>query len=184
MTEYISIRDFMETVNYRITEGDSYGWSCYGSEAYNMSSWNGDHNGYSVSIVFDTKNQTVYEMSACDYSHNRAYRWIHPDYRQSYLDELNSRDLGSDEAWDDVKFVDLEVASDMLDKATAIVDGELYDTRVQVPLDMSDEDFLLIAKLAHERDITINKLVEEVLLEEIRIRRFENESGKSKKISN
>jgi len=34
---------------------------------------------------------------------------------------------------------------------------------VQVPVDFSDEDLLQYMKIAHERDITFNELVEEAL---------------------
>jgi hypothetical protein len=37
------------------------------------------------------------------------------------------------------------------------------DTRENVEIDLSDEDFIQIAKLAHERDITFNQMVEEIL---------------------
>ena len=34
---------------------------------------------------------------------------------------------------------------------------------VDVPIDLTDEEFLSIAKMAHERDITFNKMVEIIL---------------------
>ena len=40
-----------------------------------------------------------------------------------------------------------------------------YET---VPVELSDEEFLTIAKMAHERDITFNKMVEHILSEEIK----------------
>ena len=33
----------------------------------------------------------------------------------------------------------------------------------EIPVDLSDEEFLTIAKMAHERDITFNKMVEIIL---------------------
>lgn len=35
-----------------------------------------------------------------------------------------------------------------------------YET---VPVELSDEEFLTIARMAHERDITFNKMVEAIL---------------------
>lgn len=35
-----------------------------------------------------------------------------------------------------------------------------YET---IPVDLSDEEFLSIARMAHERDITFNKMVEIIL---------------------
>ena len=35
-----------------------------------------------------------------------------------------------------------------------------YET---IPVDLTDEEFLTIARMAHERDITFNKMVETIL---------------------
>lgn len=44
---------------------------------------------------------------------------------------------------------------------------EEVDNRVDIPVDLSDEEFLAIAKMAHERDITFNKMVEFILQTEM-----------------
>lgn len=164
----ISVRDFMETVNYRITEGSDYGWQCYGPNAFCMDSWNGLHDGHSISMVFDTLTQQVYEMCAHDYSRGRAYRWINPEYKQSHDDEALSRTVQIEQAWDDINYVDLEVPSDILDKARAMVQGHEYDTRVQVPVDLPEKDLFHLMMQAHEQDITLNMMVERILREQIR----------------
>jgi hypothetical protein len=43
----------MQTVDYKITEGSDFCWDCYGSNAYNLSYWNQDHNGYGLGIIFE-----------------------------------------------------------------------------------------------------------------------------------
>ena len=78
----ITMKEWMELVNYRITEGSDYCWQCYGPNAYHLDSWNGDQDGHSFTIVFDTKNQTVYEVQAHDYLHQRAYRMINEEFRK------------------------------------------------------------------------------------------------------
>lgn len=159
----ITIKDFMEVVNYRVTEGSDYCWSCYGENAYSLDYWNQDYEGHTVSIVFDTRTHEVYEACAYDYKRERAYRLINPEYKQAHTDEANSRGVDIDQAWDDVNYVDLETEDDFLDKARAIVAGQDYDTRVQVPVEFTDEELLRYMKLAHERDMTFNQLVEEAL---------------------
>jgi hypothetical protein len=47
------------------------------------------------------------------------------------------------------------------------------DTRKDVEIDLSDEDFIRIAMMAHERDITFNKMVEFILQTEIDRRKDE-----------
>jgi hypothetical protein len=173
----ITMKEWMELVDYKITEGSDYGWSCYGPNSYTLDSWNGVHGtgGYSFSIVFSTTSQKVYEVSMCDYTNNRAYRMINPDYAEQYHNEAKSRNVLADPAWDNVNYVDLEVADDFIQKCLAIRDGEDYDTRVQVPVDFSDEDLLKYMKLAHERDITFNELVIQALTEALELQKINPE---------
>ena len=174
----ISMKEWMELIDYKITEGGEYGWSCYGPNAYALDSWNGVHGegGYSFGIVFYTESaQTVYQVSAYDYTNNRAYRMINPDYAEQYRREAKDRDVPANQAWDDVDYVDLEVVDDFIQKCLAIRTGEDYDTRVQISVDFSDEDLLKYMKLAHERDITFNELVVQALTEAIQLREADPE---------
>jgi len=162
----ITLKEWMEAIGYRITEGDTYGWQCYGNNAYSISAWNGVHGrgGWSANVVFDTRDQTVFEADVCDYTNERAYRLINPDYRKDYDAEAKDRDSLANQAWDDVDFTDLETDDDWIQKALAIVAGEVdYDTRVSVPLDLPKDELFEIMRLAHERDMTLNEYVEEAL---------------------
>lgn len=157
----ITIKEWMEVIDYRITEGDGFGWNCFGTDSYILSSWNGDHNGWSFSITFDTNSQTVFMVEACDYKNQRAYRRINPDWLKKF--ESHGTDQMRNQAWDGVDFVDLETDDDWIQKSLAIVEGRDYDTRVSIPLELSDEELLRYMKIAHERDITFNQLVEVAL---------------------
>ena len=151
----ITLKEWMEVANYRITEGSDY--YAYGG-AYALDSWSGDQDGHSLEIIFDQKTQTVYEVQACDYKHNRAYRLINEDYKEERRD---------DEAWDDVKWIDLECDDDWIQKALAIVAGENYDTRVSIPIDLPEAELMVLFKMAHDRDMTFNDFIEEVLREQL-----------------
>jgi hypothetical protein len=164
----ITVKEWMELVDYRITEGGAYGWQCYGADAYMLDSWNGEQDGHSFTIIFDTKTQVVYEAQAHDYVHNRAYRMINEDFRKKNKKEARRRAVNRNEAWDDVRYVDLDVDDDFIQKALAIRAGEDYDTRVLVPVDFSDEELLAYMKMAHERDMTFNAFVEQALREVIK----------------
>lgn len=162
----ITLKDFMEAVDYRITEGDAYCWQCYGPNAYCLDSWNGEHEGYSISFIFDTKTQVAYEIAVYDYANNRAYRLTNPDFIKARETETTNRGMG-DEAWDDVMYIDLDVEADMMEKVHAIVAGEEYDTRVQMQIEFSDEELLRYMKLAHDMDITFNEFIVMALTEAI-----------------
>jgi hypothetical protein len=160
----ITLKEWMELVDYRITGGSEFQWDCFGSDARYLDC---DDNHASTSVIFDSVDQTVYQVTVYDYERNRAYRMINPDYKLGHADEAAGRDVESDQAWDEVKYIDLETDEDFMAKARAIISGQDYDTRVQVPVDFSDEELLTYMKLAHERDITFNQLVEEALREAI-----------------
>lgn len=159
----ITIKNWMEAVNFRITEGGEYGWQCYGPNAYDLSSWDGDHDGVSSNILFDTDTQEVYEVTVCDYANQRAYRLINPLYIKKHDQEAAERGASVDQAWDDVKYNDLELDEDMLAKLNAIMNYEDYDTRISVPIELPDDELFQFMKLAHEQDITLNQLVERAL---------------------
>jgi len=171
----ITLKDFMKVVDYRITEGSQFCWSCFGSNAYALDSWNGDGNGYSVSIVFDTKTQTVYQVSAYDYKREKAYRMINDEYKTAHEDERESRGV-DDNAWDDVPYTDLEVDEDFMEKATAIVNDMDYDTDITIPLNLDNTTAMILFKGAHEANMTFNDYVNKILKEE-----FERISQMSKK---
>jgi hypothetical protein len=159
----ITLKDFMETVDYRVTEGSQYMWQCYGEHAYRLDYWNQEQDGHSVSIIFDTRSHEVYEASAYDYTRERAYRLINPDYRAQHDEEAKHRGVMENQAWDDVDYVNLETDDDFLDKAMCIVQGLDYDTRVEVPLTLDDDKLFDLMRMAHQQDLTLNQLVEDIL---------------------
>ena len=161
----ITLKEWMEIVDYRITEGSGYCWQCYGNDVHMLDSWNGEQDGHSFTVIFDTKTQVVYEVQAHDYVHQRAYRMINPDFQKKNKKEAKRRDIDKNNAWDDVDYVDLEVDDDFIQKCLSIKAGEDYDTRVSIPLEFSDEELLTYMKLAHDLDITLNQLVEQALRE-------------------
>lgn len=164
----LTLKDFMEIINYRITDGDSFGWPCFGDNSYTLSAWNGEQDGWSCNITFNNQTQEVFLVEVCDYKNDRAYRLINPDWATAFRKHGEEECPGyANQAWDDVDYVDLETDEDWTEKARAIVAGEDYDTRVSVPIDFSDEELLKYMTLAHERDMTFNQLVEQALREAI-----------------
>jgi len=159
----LTLKEWTELVDYKITHGCDYSWACFGYNVYSLDSWIGGHDGYTFTVTFDTKDQTVYQVEAFDYKHNRAYRMINPTHQPQHLAEATARNVNDKEAWDDVEFVDLETDDDFIQKCLAIKAGEDYDTRVSMPVDFTDEELLKYMKMAHERDMTFNQFIEEAL---------------------
>jgi len=161
----ITIKEWMELTDYKITEGSDYGWSCYGPNSFTLDSWNGVHGagGYSFSIVFSTKTQKVYEVSVCDYTNDRAYRMIAENKRVKHSKEAEARNVNLNEAWDCVDYVDLEVDDDFIQKCLAIKAGEDYSTDISVPIDLPDDLLMFAFKAAHAENMTFNDWMNKML---------------------
>jgi len=159
-----------DALDHSITGGSEYQWKCYGDNARFLD-YESDY--AHASVIFDATNQTVYqaEVSAKDDGEDnlpRPYRWINPAFRKAYQDECDERNIRFDSAWDDVTWVDLETADDWLKKSHALFNNLPFDKRVEVPLELDDNLILQLALEAHKKDITINKLVELLLLDAIK----------------
>lgn len=163
----ITLKQFLETVNYRISEGFAYQWRCYGDQAYGLDSWDGKQDGSSFTIIFDQGDQTVYQVEAHDLANQRSYRMINPLFAEAHAAECIARGI-AEVAYDDVEFTDLETDEDFLQKATAIFRGEEYDTRIIIPVDLPDDTLFTLMKQAHQQDITLNQMMENVLREAIK----------------
>ena len=161
----IIMKEWMELVDYKVTEGGDYGWRCYGPNAYQLSSWNGLHDkgGWSFNIVFSTKTQKVYEVTVCDYTNNRAYRMIAENKLEKHRREALAHSVNMNEAWDSVEYVDLEVDDDFISKCLAIKAGEDYSTDISVPLDLPDDLLMFAFKAAHAENMTFNDWMNQML---------------------
>ena len=98
----LTIENFMKAVDYKINEGGAYGWDCYGRSAFALDS--NRQNG-SMTIIYDTKNQKVYEISCCDYTNNKCFRWIDPKYLRKHILESKRKGHRFEQAWDHIFFV-------------------------------------------------------------------------------
>ena len=163
------LKEFLEAVNYKISGGSEYCWSCFGPNArYLDCDDSGDESSrFSINAIFDSKDQTVYVIEAWDYNNDREYRWVNPEFADALKAESLDKNIDSRESIEGKKFIDLELLEDMFEKIKAIVAGAEYDTRVKVPLTLDKEQMYELMMLAHENDITLNQLVENVLRNEI-----------------
>lgn len=159
----ILLKEFLEICDYKITGGSDFCWQCFGPNAYTFDAGIQDFGGdYSFQMTFDTKTQIPYCAEICDYKNNRAYRIFNPFYVAKYNQEVEERGV-DDQAWDDVMWTTLDLDEDFVEKAKAIIAGEDYSTDVMIPLDMPKEELHALMLQAHNRNITLNQLVEDLL---------------------
>lgn len=175
----ITLKDYLEAIDYRITGGSEYQWKCFGPNAryLDCADKEGFGGDYSINAVFDSVEQTVHAIELWDYVNDREYRWINPAYIKDHMKACAKHDVDVYESMDGRNYIDLDVAGDILEKISKVVAGEPYDTRVQVEVDMSEEDMLQYMKLAHKMDITFNELVEQALRHAIEERKLLKDSN-------
>lgn len=116
----LTLKEYMELVNYRITEAIDCGWGPYGKDARLLDSWSGREDGNSISITFDTKTQSVYEAMAYDYSNNRVFHLFNSEFLTKYDNSLHNIDY--------IDYTKLYRTDDFVNKARAIIIGVNYDS--------------------------------------------------------
>jgi hypothetical protein len=166
----ITLKQFLECIEYKITDGYDYQWACFGPNARGVG-WDSENTASSASVIFSSVDQTVFEITAWDGPNSREYRRINPDFLDAYKKESKSRKIKFRESIDGRKYIDLEVEEDVIEKVSAIVAGKDYDTRVMIPLDLDDETELLLYKQAHLADMSVNDFVADILTNYIELRR-------------
>lgn len=167
----MNLRELFEAFDYHVSGGSQYQWNCFGPYARYLD-FEIDEGKVVGSVIFDTVNQTVYQAEVWPTEGN-PYRWTNPAFIDACKQEFKDNKVDWSNAFDDTKFVDLEVEKDFIEKATAIANGLEFDTRVQVPLDLDDDLLMKLFTMAHERDITLNQMVEEILTQ--MLERYRNE---------
>jgi hypothetical protein len=154
-----------ECFGHRINGGSEYTWNSYGPNARYLDF---ESEYAHASVVFDSVTQVVYQADIDakqdgDDGLPGPYRWINPLYCQGYMGECKERGVEPFEAWDHVKYIELETVEDFLEKAHAVFNNLPFDKRIVVPLTLGDDEMLKLALEAHKRDITLNKMVEVLL---------------------
>ena len=161
-----TLTNFLKAIDYKITDSSEYHWDCYGSDIRSIDSYN---LGITECTALFTKNGgEIRELTLRDYENRRSYRWTDPKFEQERKDEALSIGVDDTAAYDDVNFIELEMIEDMFEKMEAVTKGEKYDTRIMIPLDMTEQEFLEVARAAHALDITINAFFEMAIKEAIR----------------
>lgn len=160
-------------LNHKITGGSEYGWNCWANARW--LDYESDH--AHASVVFNSETQEIYTAEVNDKADKyKPYRWLNPAYKEAMYQEAKSRQIEANQAWDESSWYDLETSEDWLEKAGAIMRGENFDTRVQIPLNLEKDELYKLMEMAHERDVTLNKMVE-IILEEM-ITRHRNDDLK------
>ena len=91
----ITLKDWLEGVQYRISDIWGFQWDCFGKNAMGIESdWCCDEGGgrtYTITYNPDTKE--VFEVCSYSQDDNTALRWINPKYKKAYFAEEKLRGM-------------------------------------------------------------------------------------------
>ena len=93
---------------------------------------------------------------------------INPQYADAHVQEASTRSVDMNNAWEGVDYIDLDVEEDFVEKATAILSGQDYDTRVMMQLELDSDLEMEIYRNAHRLDMTVNDYMQMALVELIK----------------
>ena len=149
------ISNFLKMIQHKVTDGSEYLWDCFGTNARFMESTNDD---YSIECIFDYKTNRVYQIMLS--LESGYYRWTDLNYISEFKKESDFR-LGANYE-SEVNYIEVESLEDFLTMVRKAVNIK-EDTTVE--LNLTDDEVLGLMKIAHERDITLNQLVNDILRE-------------------
>lgn len=175
----MNIKDVFEAFDYKISFGSDFEWFCWpDAKTVDFSKSISEYSAVYGSVTYHpSRSYLIYEVTLEGIGDNDVYRWVNPRYSDSYFSEYQSRGLDPDISHDDVRWINLS-ETEILEKVreffgnteqvTDHVDVDnTVDNRVDVELDLDDDVFMKLALEAHNRDITLNEMVELILKQAI-----------------
>lgn len=153
----------MNTIDYRITHGTEFLWSCWNNARY----YDCENQYGDVSMIADPVSKTVYQITAYKKSdESKPYRWLNPLFADAQLAESKQRRIDQSIAWKDTHWIDTESETDILDKARAILNNVSFDETIVINIWLDHATIAKIAISAHEANQTLNDYIVSILKKE------------------
>lgn len=132
----MKLNEVLNAANGQVCGGSEFQWKCFGPNARFLEL--ADINGEEVcNIVFDSKDQTVYEIEAYVNEDMLVYKWIDPHYLQALKDECVSRDIAFNDAYDEVEYTFIDTDVEILDLVHKIVHKTYVHVKQHVERDLT-----------------------------------------------
>ncbi len=160
----MKISQIMNIIDYKIISSTPYLWKCFGEDSRIFDFGHSEEEQRGSFIVNQYNEIMEIDYSVSENNSTKHFRWIHPDYLESFKKECEKYQVNFKNLYDDVDFFDIDLdimchqIKQEFDKKTEIID-----------MNISDHDFLLIAKAAHKENITIQDFIEQSLIEQINL---------------
>lgn len=170
----IYLNNILQLIEFKITGGTEFLWNCFGTNARYLDS---DNSEYSISCIFDSVTQEVYKIqfyvnNSKDLMDNCF--WLNPAYRQNFLDESESRNVDPYSLDEDIAIYEFMNLHDFITHIRNRVGIEEMET---ISLDLEDDLLISLTKLAQERNVTLDVLIQNILRIQMQKEGFIDELG-------
>jgi hypothetical protein len=170
-------KDIIKATSYQINSSDIFLWQCFGNNCriYDLILSTNNENlildeysepNYIGSFVADN-NGKIYASYFYDEKNNIASRWVDPEYLVQYKKEYSLKNLNFSYFLETVLFTDIFNEKDYLTILSTYYQNNKLDIHLSknenISVNLDDNTFLFIAKLAHEKNITFNEMSNELL---------------------
>lgn len=149
---------------------DRYLWNCYGDNAYCIDFQNEKNSLHDFAhVVYDATTGEVFQIEVFNEENNPKI-WFNYDYRKAYIDEARSRNVDPFVAWDNVRYTDMDFFDDVTDLLQQLEhkeEDEGLEGTSELQLELPREQLLELCLIAHEKNVTLNQLINDVLRMEI-----------------
>ena len=172
----MNLNDVITAAGARISGGDPYTWECYGENANFLEFQDVKGKGY-AHVIYDTKDYNVYEIHVEVPETEQCFRWLNSKTKEAFYKESERRGVNPNNAWDEVGYIHVETEELILEYLENIgeliyfnlpdIQSSAIDGKVSVPIDLSNEEMLMLMTKAHEADMTLNQFAEKILREMI-----------------
>ena len=136
--------EFLRFIGYRVTSGERYYWECFGKNARYIESDEVSDKGFiRASAIFDTETKIIYQLESTDDRESVGYRWMHPSYRNAYLNEAIQRGVNPYNLYDDVEFSVCETVDEWNEKTLELLkekEPEEYDDPMDERFNFAKDD--------------------------------------------
>jgi hypothetical protein len=131
------------------------------------------HECWIIRVQFDPFYHVVYQIDVTTLGNGAArYRWVNPKYLERYhqnnfeyqIDDKHIKELNTDNSPDKILMIARDVVNGVIVHPSKNKTEEETET---IALDLNDSELALIARAAHEKDITINQFMNDVIREEL-----------------
>lgn len=152
---------FMRLTGNRVTDAWEHQWnSVKGAQILEDGATGNETVPYSIYIAYDRQTMDYCILSVTDYKTSIEYQLVNPQCYELYRKE---HEASLEDSSGEITTIFLETIEDFEEKASAIVAGKPYDTRIIVPVELPTDVLEAISKLADAKHMDINDFASEIL---------------------